>query len=191
MQFAERFWAIVNVAFHFLTFTPLDNYDTTAGNLQIQLHDVPDSLKPPSRVVPVPLLPNSKPETYADWLNPPEEYSELTSAVSQYPVRGPVFRPPGTPEDSPFQCDYSASMPDWEPCSTPTNRKCWLRQKSDWKQFDIYTDYEKFTPNGTTRYYNLDLADHWWAADGLNFTDAKLFNRKYPGPWIEACWGDR
>jgi hypothetical protein len=146
MQFTERFWAIVNVVFHSLTFTPLENYDTTAGKLQIQLHDVPVSLKPPSRIIPVPVLPNSNPEIYSDWPKSSDQYSELTSEIKDYPGRGPIFRPPGTPEGSLFQCDYSASTPDWEPCSTPTNRKCWLRRKSDWKQFDIYTDMRNSRP---------------------------------------------
>jgi hypothetical protein len=103
---------------------------------------------------------------------------------------GPIFRPPGTPNSSSFQCDYS-SMVGWESCSTPTNRKCWLRRTSDWKQYDIFTDYENEMPNGTTRFYEIDIQDSWFDADGLNFTEAKLFNNQYPGPWIEACWGDR
>ena len=45
-------------------------------------------------------------------------------------------------------------------------------------------------PLGITRNYTLELTDGWWDADGLNFTAAKLFNNKYPGPWLQACWGD-
>ena len=104
--------------------------------------------------------------------------------------KGPIFRPPGTPDSSSFHCDYS-SMVGWEPCSIPTNRKCWLRRISDGKQYDIFTDYENDIPSGTTRYYELDLVDSSFDADGLKFSYAKLFNNKYPGPWIEACWGDR
>jgi hypothetical protein len=106
------------------------------------------------------------------------------------PHYGPIFRPPATPGSSSFHCDYS-SMVGWESCSIPTNRKCWLRRRSDGKQYDIFTDYETDMPNGTTRYYELDINDSWYDADGMNFTLAKLFNDKYPGPWIEACWGDR
>ena len=103
---------------------------------------------------------------------------------------GPIFRPPGTPEDSDFQCDYSA-MKGWIPCSNEFDRKCWLYNPFSKKQYDIYTDYENDIPVGITRYYNLDLADGSYGADGVNFTEAKLFNGIYPGPWIEACWGDR
>lgn len=27
-------------------------------------------------------------------------------------------------------------------------------------------------------------------ADGVNNPDGKVFNQSYPGPWIQACWGD-
>ena len=102
---------------------------------------------------------------------------------------GPIFDAPGAPADHPFQCQYPA-MVGWEFCSTPTNRECWLRRTSDGKQYDIHTDYEDDAPLGITRNYALELSDGWWDADGLNFTAAKLFNNTYPGPWIQACWGD-
>ncbi len=88
-------------------------------------------------------------------------------------------------------------MIDWEPCSTPFNRKCWLRHKYTGKEYNIDTNYEDEMPTGITRNYNITLEDSWFAADGLNFTAAKLFrtqgatDNQYPGPWIEACWGDR
>lgn len=28
------------------------------------------------------------------------------------------------------------------------------------------------------------------APDGVNNTEGKVFNATYPGPWIQACWGD-
>ena len=102
----------------------------------------------------------------------------------------PIFHPPTASDDVDFTCKYP-SMVGWEACSTPLDRKCWLRRKSDGKQLDIYTDYETKAPLGVTRYHNIDVSDHWYAADGLNFTAAKLFNKTYPGPWIQACWGDR
>ena len=104
--------------------------------------------------------------------------------------QGPVFRPPGTPVSSSFQCDYR-NMTGWEYCSTPKDRSCWLRRISDGKQYNISTDYENDMPNGTTRFYKLDLRDDTWDKDGLDFPYAKLYNGIYPGPWIEACWGDR
>jgi len=105
-------------------------------------------------------------------------------------VPGPVFRPPGSPGYSSFVCNYT-SMVGWEACSSRTNRQCWLRRLSDGRQYDVFTDYEFDMPNGTTRYYELNLKDGFWDADGMNFPYAKLFDDTYPGPWIEACWGDR
>lgn len=103
----------------------------------------------------------------------------------------PVFRPPGGDQSNKkFKCEYPL-MEGWEDCSHELDRKCWIRRKSDGKQLDINTDYENVWPIGIERYYELDLANSSYAADGLNFPDAKLFNNRYPGPWIEACWGDR
>ena len=103
---------------------------------------------------------------------------------------GPSFPAPGAPDKKPFTCEYP-SMVGWEMCSTPEDRRCWLRHTADGKQYDVTTNYEKDMPVGITRNYNIDLTDSWVAADGMNFTLAKLFNNSYPGPWIQACWGDR
>lgn len=81
-------------------------------------------------------------------------------------------------------------MPEWEFCSTPTDRRCWLRRKSDGKQYDINTNYEEDMPIGITRDFNITLQNGSHNADGMNFDAAKLFNNDYPGPWIQACWGD-
>jgi hypothetical protein len=100
----------------------------------------------------------------------------------------PCFSPPGAPDD--FFCKYP-KLKGWKDCSHELDRRCWIRETKTGRQLDINTDYENIWPDGITRNYNLDLADSWWAADGLNFTEAKLFNNSYPGPWIQACWGDR
>ena len=109
-----------------------------------------------------------------------------TSHVDDNPL---VFRPPGTYNNDSFRCDYTA-MVGWEPCSTPMDRKCWLKRISDRKQYDITTNYEDDAPIGTLRKINIDLSNHTFDADGMEFTEAKLFDKKYPGTWIEACWGD-
>ena len=118
-----------------------------------------------------------------------ETIVENVPAVDLEP--GPIFVPPGTKLhiDEPFLCDYSA-MVGWEACSNASDRECWLRRKSDGKQFDVFTDYENEKPVGTTRRYNITLDQGWYDADGMNFTAAKLFDNKYPGTWIQACWGD-
>lgn len=101
----------------------------------------------------------------------------------------PIWKPPtGDPEDT-FTCDYSY-MKDWCPCSIPENRECWLRHKYNGSEFNIHTNYEDVTPTGIVRDYTLRITESWYNADGRNFTNAKLFNNSYPGPWIQACWGD-
>ncbi|KJK84432.1 Laccase [Metarhizium anisopliae BRIP 53293] len=102
----------------------------------------------------------------------------------------PSFTPPGSSKDSTLQCAYP-NMKGWEACSSPLDRSCWLRRKSDGKRLDINTNYEDAWPTGVERHYKINLVDSWTAADGLNFSLAKLFDNQYPGPWIEACWGDR
>ncbi|KAH7026696.1 multicopper oxidase-domain-containing protein, partial [Microdochium trichocladiopsis] len=101
----------------------------------------------------------------------------------------PKFRPPGGHPGAKFTCDYR-NMKDWYPCSTPMNRGCWLRHPNG-SEFNIHTDYENQAPIGIDRYYTLDVHDSWLNPDGLNSTQSKLFNNTYPGPWIQACWGDR
>ena len=102
--------------------------------------------------------------------------------------KGPKFSPPGGIADD-FKCEYP-QMVGWEMCSTPSDRKCWLRRTSDNAQYDVFTNYENEMPIGVTRYYELELVDGSWDADGMDFVFAKLFNNTYPGPWIQACWGD-
>ncbi|KAI9770556.1 MAG: hypothetical protein M1840_003146 [Geoglossum simile] len=107
--------------------------------------------------------------------------------------RGPIFKPPGGRLRGPgssFTCNYSA-MVGFSSCSTPTNRACWLRNQAGF-EYNINTDYEDTskTPIGIHRTYYLNLADGWINADGMNFTEAKIFNKTYPGPYIQACWGD-
>lgn len=64
----------------------------------------------------------------------------------------PIFSPPSRPEnpDTTLKCDYSAKLDDWQPCSTPDDRGCWLRGPQG-QRFDIATNYEKSYPPGTTR----------------------------------------
>ena len=113
--------------------------------------------------------------------------------VSQASAQGPVFKPPSgriAGPGSDFTCDYS-SMVGFSNCSTPDNRGCWLRNSSGF-EYNINTNYEDVnqTPLGVTRNYVLDLAKHSVNVDGLDFPEGKIFNESYPGPWIQACWGD-
>lgn len=111
----------------------------------------------------------------------------------QVKLQGPIFKPPGgslTGPDSNFTCDYS-NMVGWTNCSTSEDRKCWLRNDETQEEFNITTDYETLVPIGIERYYELNVTDGLSVnADGLGFDAAKLFDGQYPGPWIQACWGD-
>lgn len=103
----------------------------------------------------------------------------------------PIFKPPGGRPQGPnsgFKCDYS-NMPGWFECSSPENRECWLRHP-DGREYNIHTNYENDAPIGVDRNYTLVLNDSSINADGRIFTAAKVFNNTFPGPWIEACWGD-
>lgn len=103
----------------------------------------------------------------------------------------PDFKPPGGRlhwKGSDFNCTYP-DMPEWEFCSTPGDRSCWL-QHPDGRRYDTHTNYEIDAPRGIDRYYEFQITDGTYNADGLIATDVKLVNKKYPGPWVQACWGD-
>jgi FtsP/CotA-like multicopper oxidase with cupredoxin domain len=80
-------------------------------------------------------------------------------------------------------------MRGYKPCSTHRNRGCWL--KGPGKEYNITTDYEKEYPMGITRKYYLEASTMTLYPDGVAMTEGKVFNRSYPGPWIQACWGDQ
>ncbi|CAG8960632.1 hypothetical protein HYFRA_00013510 [Hymenoscyphus fraxineus] len=100
----------------------------------------------------------------------------------------PRFRPPNGPEHSKFICEYP-QMKGWRDCSTSHDRGCWLRGPGD-KKFDINTNYENNTPIGVLRKYTLDVDDMELHPDGFKNLGGKVFNKTFPGPWIQACWGD-
>lgn len=103
------------------------------------------------------------------------------------------FRPPGHRQDKgngfDFKCDYR-KMVGWEKCSTPEDRSCWLVNKKTGERFDINSDYENYYPTGKTREYFITVDKSNITADGYTFYGATVFNETYPGPWIQACWGD-
>jgi hypothetical protein len=105
--------------------------------------------------------------------------------------RGPIFKPPGgrpAGDGADLVCDYS-SMTGWRHCSKPEDRGCWLINDKGGR-FDINTDYESVAPRGILRKYTLTVTNGSINGDGLAFNEAKLFNATYPGPWLQACWGD-
>jgi FtsP/CotA-like multicopper oxidase with cupredoxin domain len=38
--------------------------------------------------------------------------------------------------------------------------------------------------------YTLVVSEQTIDGDGVPNPDGKVFNGSYPGPWIQACWGD-
>ena len=57
-------------------------------------------------------------------------------------------------------------------------------------QPSINTDYEAQWPRGIKREYWLNVSAQTISPDGFLKTEGKVFNNTYPGPLIEACWGD-
>ncbi|KAL8929073.1 MAG: hypothetical protein Q9172_000616 [Xanthocarpia lactea] len=104
---------------------------------------------------------------------------------------GPVFAPPSHAQnpDKVLTCDYSPMGRHWRPCSTPHSRACWLAGPGG-QEFNILTDYETKAPTGITRKYTLTADEMNINADGVPMPYGKVFNKQYPGPWIQACWGD-
>ena len=112
------------------------------------------------------------------------------SAVQPLIVRpdaGPIFRPPNSINN--FMCNYTREV-GGESCYSAQNRSCWLRGP-DGKEFTIHTNYEKHAPKGTLRQYELNVTgEKVLSPDGFKMLHGKVFNDTYPGPWIQACWGD-
>jgi hypothetical protein len=65
----------------------------------------------------------------------------------------------------------------------PQNRNCWK------DGFDIKTDYEAFIPEGKLVEYHFTISEAEIAPDGY-LTNVTLVNGQFPGPKIEADWGD-
>ncbi|KAK8012590.1 hypothetical protein PG991_009965 [Apiospora marii] len=97
-----------------------------------------------------------------------------------------------------FECHYpELEAKGWEQCNTETSRDCWIRDPTasapSFTQYDVRTNYEtlKNTPKGITREYWLDVTENSdLKPDGVEKTLGKYLNGTYPGPLIEACWGD-
>lgn len=110
--------------------------------------------------------------------------------------KGPNFKPPSgrlTWEGSDFECEYP-EMRGYRPCSSANDRTCWLYNNDTGHRYDIESNYEDpnitQTPIGKLREYTFVVEDGTWNADGFMAKDVKLVNGTYPGPWLQACWGD-
>ncbi|KAK3690299.1 multicopper oxidase-domain-containing protein [Podospora appendiculata] len=100
------------------------------------------------------------------------------------------FRPDGSSPN--FQCEYDLDPSTWLPCNKANDRNCWIKKRDDPPRYNILTDYEDphAVPKGKVREY-------WLTVDNVTLTPAfvsregRAFNGTYPGPKLEACWGDQ
>ncbi|KAF2397368.1 lcc1, laccase [Trichodelitschia bisporula] len=66
----------------------------------------------------------------------------------------------------------------------PSTRSCWK------DGFSVSTNpYAKFPDTGKTFQYHLDVSKKTMAFDGVS-REVQVFNGQYPGPTLEADWGD-
>lgn len=77
-------------------------------------------------------------------------------------------------------------------CSVNTSKHHILEGRLSVDKVDssIHTDYESVFPQGIHREYWLNVTDKVISPDGYLKTEGKVLNGSYPGPLIEACWGD-
>ena len=104
------------------------------------------------------------------------------------PAAGVSFLPQGS--EGGFTCEYP-TLTGYEACNSARDRTCWLKPANG-KGFvyDIHTDYERYGPQGKTREYWLNVSTQAIAPDGYVKLLGQVFNNSYPGPNIQACWGD-
>ncbi|QLI68968.1 Dihydrogeodin oxidase [Metarhizium brunneum] len=67
--------------------------------------------------------------------------------------------------------------------NSPQHRDCWRQG------FNIHSDPDKVVPKGRLREYELTVTQELIAPDGY-LVKGTVFNGQYPGPLIEADWGD-
>ncbi|KAI1269783.1 multicopper oxidase [Xylariaceae sp. FL1019] len=94
-------------------------------------------------------------------------------------------------------CEYpDLESQGWVLCNSETSRGCWITNPNDPQpaltQFDVKTNYEIKTPKGIQREYWIDITPNpEESPDGFPKVEGKYINGTYPGPLLEACWGDQ
>lgn len=184
MQLVERFWATVTIVVNWLTLASFDgpSVPQVAINVDTDINYTAESIH-------VQNLYN---------IDPALEY-EISSNGKGPKFRPPTGRPIGLP-GSDLKCEYPSLGRDWIPCSNSSDRGCWLQNTKTGEEYNINTDYEKITPPGVVRNYRLVLSNKTINSDGIpfpygkvfshNFPEGEDFDGTFPGPWIQACWGD-
>ncbi|RMD39160.1 hypothetical protein DV735_g5969, partial [Chaetothyriales sp. CBS 134920] len=75
------------------------------------------------------------------------------------------------------------AAPEYGCVYSTSNRQCWK------DGFNINTDYEAHIPAGKLVEYDLTISNAVMAPDGY-LTNVTVINGQYPGPTLEADWGD-
>lgn len=166
MHLSARFWSCVSYVTNILTLSAVDQ-----GGIQRPIggHDI--HVRPSSD----------------EFIN-----AQLAKESEYLKFLPPSWRPielVNTTDTKRFYCEYpDFKTSEWEFCSTPENRSCWIRHKDpkNGTVYDIGTDYETKYPRGTVRQIELVVADGEVNADGRNFKNGKIVNGQYPGPLIQS-----
>ncbi|KAK1147796.1 hypothetical protein N8T08_000309 [Aspergillus melleus] len=125
-------------------------------------------------------------------LGPQQEVLDPNVAAVHHDVDALTFIPPGVSESETeiLKCEYP-DLTGYEFVSGPDNRGQWLKSLDKSKiDYNISTDYETTWPKGVVRKYHVTVDEAEVTLDGVKFPNAKVFNKQWPGPWIQACWGD-
>ncbi|KAF2020697.1 multicopper oxidase [Aaosphaeria arxii CBS 175.79] len=136
---------------------------------------------------------------------PPESSSEVAPEAdikpdeepAQEPAEEPTEEPVEKPAEEPIAEGEQDPDPTFESEATPTERAgpsctngpgtrgCWS------PGFSIDTDFDAEWPTtGVTVTYDLELTGGTCDPDGSGPQPCQVFNGQYPGPLIEANWGD-
>ncbi|PPJ50257.1 hypothetical protein CBER1_04898 [Cercospora berteroae] len=127
-----------------------------------------------------------------------------TSTALQVPIKSPeattkggfpIYNPPDDLDDvadPTFICKYPDYRKEdgWVSCNTNGNRTCWLKNTKTGQTYDIGTNYEIDGPKGVVREYYLELSESTRNPDGAGDVYVQLFNGSFPGPRLQARWGD-
>ncbi|PVH98835.1 laccase-like multicopper oxidase [Periconia macrospinosa] len=114
----------------------------------------------------------------------------LLAQTATYPLVSGLTVPRGL---QPRQASpgFTCHLPDgYEWCNNENNRSCWMRNTATGKEYNIDTDYEDDFPPGIERPYWIEVGQADISPDGVLKKAAQTINGTYPGPLIEACWGD-
>ncbi|OJJ70210.1 hypothetical protein ASPBRDRAFT_197903 [Aspergillus brasiliensis CBS 101740] len=139
------------------------------------------------------------PDNGLEYLHPPEgelddDLLDIPDEVDRLDPEGPTlrFKPLDTTTDG-FECEYPGLGNDFDPPSEK-DRTVWLKSKHSREQdISIKTNYEDYAPRGKVRHVSVTVRtdpSQPKYPDGRDYRQGKYFDLEYPGPLIEACWGD-